>query len=134
MLLDNKYQRKAMMQEENPRSLFFRARLHALITERGISQRQLAAATKLTPQSVSNYVRGTRSLPAAEELYALAKYFGVSMESFLVPNDAQETTKDGKNIVSPALPKATLRRIAKQMERASDELKSQARELKALTD
>ena len=123
-----------MMQEENPRSLFFRSRLHALIAERGISQRQLAEATKLTPQSVSNYVRGTRSLPGAEELYALAKYFGVSMESLLGPDHAQQTAKDGKNVAPTAPPKATLRRIAKQMERSSEELKSQAEELKKLAD
>lgn len=134
MLLNNKYQRKAIMQEENPRSLFFRARLHALIAERGISQRQLAAATKLTPQSVSNYVRGTRSLPGAEELYALAKYFGVSMESLLGPDHIQQTAKDEKNIAPAAPSKAALRRIAKQIERTSEELKLRAGELKELAD
>ena len=134
MLLNNKYQQKAMTQEENPRSLFFRARLHALIAERDISQRQLAAATKLTPQSVSNYVRGTRSLPGAEELYALAKYFEVSMESFLGPKDAHEVTTGRTDPEYPALSRAKLRRIAKQIERISEELKSQAKELKGLAD
>ncbi len=114
--------------------MFFRARLGTLLAERGISQRQLAAATKLTPQSVSNYVRGTRSLPGAEELYALAKYFGVSMESLLGPNDAQQTAEDVKKVACMPPSKSALRRIAKQMERASEELKSQAKKLNELAD
>ena len=130
MPTSNKYQQKAMMQEKKTRSLFFRARLDTLLSERGISQRELAAATGLTPQSVSNYVRGTRSLPAAEELYALAKYFGVTMESFLGTTDEQ-TGEDQKK---PKPPPKRLHAAAKQLERMAAELKAQADELRRLSD
>ena len=120
------------MQEENPRSLFFRERLGTLLTERGISQRQLAAATKLTPQSISNYVRGTRSLPAAEELYALAKYFNVSMESLLGSDNDQEASKDKKVVIHAPSP-AKMRRITKQIERIAKELKSLVEEINEFT-
>ena len=130
MPTSNNYQHKAMKQEKNTRSLFFRARLDALLAERGISQRELAAATGLTPQSVSNYVRGTRSLPAAEELYALAKYFGVTMESFLGTADRQA----GKDQKKPISPPKKLREAAKRLERMAAELKTQADELRKLSD
>ena len=117
------------MQEENTRSLFFRERLGTLLAERGISQRQLAEATRLTPQSISNYMRGTRNLPAAEELYALAKYFGVTMESFLGA-DATQTTSKNIPQTSLTLPTpAKLRRVANRLERIAEDLKSQAKEL-----
>lgn len=119
-----------MTQEKNPRSLFFRTRLCALIAERGISQRQLAGATNLTPQSVSNYVRGTRSLPGAEELYALAKYFQVTMESLLEPNEAERD----RTIPLPAAHRLKLRRIAKQMKSTAEELKTQAEDLTEFAD
>ena len=116
-----------MTQEKNPRSLFFRERLANLLAERGISQRQLAEATKLTPQSISNYMRGTRTLPGAEELYALAKYFDVSMESFLQPDG---TPSDAKKKAVALIPtRAKVRRIAKRMEHTASELTSLAREL-----
>ena len=123
-----------MKQEKNPRSLFFRARLCALIAERGISQRELAAATDLTPQSVSNYVRGTRSLPGAEELYALAKYFQVTMESLLGPVEAEGGLREDKKIITASTKHLKLRRIAKLMERTAEELNTQVGELKTLTD
>lgn len=119
-----------MTQEKNKRSLFFRARLHALLTERGISQRELATATGLTPQSVSNYIRGTRSLPGAEELYVLAKYFNVTMESFLDDGDPPATKEQKKPVPSAV----KLREMAKRMEQVSAELKTQAGELKKLAD
>ena len=123
-----------MTQAKNTRSLFFRARLAALLAERGISQRELAMATQLTPQSVSNYVRGSRSLPGAEELYILARYFNVSMESLLGPDDNQEKSVHKKSATSVPVPPAKLRRIAKQIERLAEELNALVEEMKRFAD
>ena len=117
------------MQGENTRSLFFRERLANLLAERGISQRQLAEATKLTPQSISNYIRGTRNLPAAEELYALSKYFGLTMESFLGADSTKAAGKTVSQVIATPLTPTKLRRIANRLDRIAEELKSQAKEL-----
>ena len=77
-------------------------------------------------------MRGTRSLPGAEELYALAKYFNVSMESLLGPDNDQDVSKDKKVIICTP-PPAKVRRIAKQMERIAGELKLLVEEIKAFT-
>lgn len=58
----------------------------------GISQPQLAAATGLSQAGISNYLRGVRSLPRAEELYALAQHFGVTMEWLLGAADTSDAT------------------------------------------
>ena len=122
-----------MTQAKSTRSLFFRARLAALLAERGISQRELAAASQLTPQSISNYVRGSRRLPGAEELYILARYFNVSMESLLGPDNNQETPVNKKATSRVPVPPAKLRRIVKQVERLIEELQALIEEIKEFT-
>lgn len=123
-----------MSQEINQRSLFFRARLRALLGERGITQLQLAIATNLTPQSISNYVRGTRSLPGAEELFALAKFFGVSMDSFLDAGEVEALAgKSDPPSLSP-VNRSELRRVAKQVRRNSEELRAHAERLERLAN
>ena len=128
--MDNKYQQTDMSQEKNLRSLFFRVRLAALIEERGISQRQLADGTKLTPQSISNYVRGARDVPRAEELYALSKYFGVTMESFLdMPSDS-DGVGEGNAGHPSKWPNPKVERAVARLEEIVDRLRSQIEELK----
>lgn len=52
-------------------------RLAALLAEKGMSQKQLAEATSLTPAAVSRYVSGARE-PRAITIAAMAKALGVT--------------------------------------------------------
>ena len=54
----------------------------------GLTQQQLAAATGLSQSTISHYLRGTRALPRAEELFALSRHFAVTMEWLLGVDDA----------------------------------------------
>lgn len=52
-------------------------RLAILLKERGMSQKQLAEATNLTPAAVSRYINNER-IPRATTIAAIAKALGVS--------------------------------------------------------
>lgn len=108
----------------NSISVYFRARIQFLLSERGISQRQLALATGISQQSVNNYVRGVTQLPGAEELLALARYFAVPMESLLC--DGATGATDVAPPLSPTVPVATVRRAVGRMRRMSKELTAEA--------
>ena len=66
------------------------ARLTALLRERGMSQKELAEATNLTPAAVSRYVNGER-VPRAITIVALAKALGVKPADITGTADEQET-------------------------------------------
>lgn len=66
------------------------ARLTALLKERGMSQKELAEATNLTPAAVSRYVNGER-VPRAITIAALAKALGVQPADITGTADEQET-------------------------------------------
>ena len=65
----------------------FRERLTALLERDQLTQQQLATASGLAQSTISHYLRGTRALPRAEELLALARHFGVTMEWLLGVDD-----------------------------------------------
>ena len=66
------------------------ARLTALLRERGMSQKELAEATNLTPAAVSRYINGER-VPRAITIAALAKALGVKPADITGTADEQET-------------------------------------------
>lgn len=57
-------------------------RLNELLRERNISQRKLANAIEVTSATVSAWCRGIKQ-PTADNIYALAKFFGVSTDYLL---------------------------------------------------
>lgn len=65
------------MKERADMSSIVGRRLAALLSERGMSQKQLAEATNLTPAAVSRYVSGARE-PRAITIAAMAKALGVT--------------------------------------------------------
>lgn len=66
------------------------ARLSALLKERGMSQKDLAEATNLTPAAVSRYVNGER-VPRAITVASLAKALEVKPADITGTADEQET-------------------------------------------
>ncbi len=66
------------------------ARLNALLRERGMSQKELAETTNLTPAAVSRYINGER-VPRAITVAALAKALGVKPSDITGTADEQET-------------------------------------------
>lgn len=66
------------------------ARLTILMKERGMSQKQLAEATSLTPAAVSRYVNGER-VPRAITIAALAKALDVKSADITGTAEEQET-------------------------------------------
>lgn len=66
------------------------ARLAVLLREHGMSQKELAEATNLTPAAISRYINGER-VPRAITLAALAKALGVDPVDITGTADEQET-------------------------------------------
>ena len=89
-----------------------------------MSQRELATAIQLSPGAVSNYLSGGRTLPRAEELLALARYFSVSVEWLLGEDAGSGSDGDSKPAPPPKThPKATeLRAVVRQLKRLVDRL------------
>ena len=56
-------------------------RLSSLMSAKGISQSELAAASNISQGAISKYLAGTQ-FPKSRELYALSKVLGVTMESW----------------------------------------------------
>lgn len=65
------------------------AKLAVLLKERGMSQKELAAAAGLTPASVSRYVNGERD-PRALTVATLADTLGVKPSDLIGTSDEQE--------------------------------------------
>lgn len=65
-------------------------RLAKLLSERGMTQGQLAEATNLTPAAVSRYVSGARE-PRAITVTSMAKTFRVTPEDITGDETARET-------------------------------------------
>ena len=85
-----------------------------------MSQRKLATAIALSPGAVSNYLSGGRSLPRAEELLALARYFNVSVEWLLGEDGGSSSGHDGKPASSSLKPHpkaAEVRAVVRQLKR-----------------
>lgn len=57
-------------------------RLKTLLKRKGISQRELAKATGITPAQISRYLSGAR-LPRGEALVTLSNYFEVTTDYLL---------------------------------------------------
>ena len=122
------------MQEKNQVSSLFRARLQTLLSERGVSQRQVALATGLSQQTVNNYLRAVSKLPGAHELLVLSRYFGVSMEYFVVGDEGPHSDSTGKKPpkLPPVVPASEVRKAAERMDRCAEELRAEAERLKKL--
>ena len=67
------------MQEKNSLSSSFSLRLSEAISKFGIKQKDLAKAVNIREQTLSRYKSGS-CIPDTEELYRLAKFFGVTMD------------------------------------------------------
>lgn len=67
-------------------------RLTILLKERGMSQKELAEATNLTPAAISRYINGDRT-PRAITIAALAQALGVKPADITGTADEQETDK-----------------------------------------
>ena len=124
-----------MAQEKTQISLLFRARLQTLLSERGVSQRQVALATGLSQQTVNNYLRAVSKLPGAHELLALSRYFGVSMEYFVVGDEGTHSGPASKKAskLPPVVPASEVRRAAERMDRYAEEIRAEADRLKKLS-
>ena len=124
-----------IVQEKNQISSLFRARLQNLLSERGVSQRQVALATGLSQQTVNNYLRAVSKLPGAHELLALSQYFGVPMEYFVVEEEETHLGSSGNKPVKlpPTIPASEVRRAAERMDRHASELRAEAERLKKLS-
>ena len=124
-----------MSQQENPVSLFFRAKLQSLLDEKGVSQRQLALATGVSQQTVNNYLRGVTKLPGAEELLSLSRYFGIPMEHFLTTPIEDTSNLRGKKLsASPrSIPALEVQRAAERMRRQAENLLEEAERLKKIS-
>lgn len=68
------------MQEESIRTLFTE-RIRQLMELHGVKQAELATAVGVTQGAVSGWCGG--AIPKGDQLYQLAQFFGVSMESML---------------------------------------------------
>ena len=66
------------------------ARLSALLRGRGMTQKELAEATNLTPAAISRYINGER-VPRAITIAALAKALEVKPADITGTSDEQET-------------------------------------------
>ena len=66
------------------------ARLTTLLRERGMSQKELAEATNLTPAAICRYVKGER-VPKAITIAALSKALGVKPEDITGTTEEQKT-------------------------------------------
>lgn len=76
-------------------------RLATLLSERGMTQKQLAEATNLTPAAVSRYVSGARE-PRAVTVAAMAKALGVEPSDITGDAAARETDEAIKLIARNA--------------------------------
>jgi transcriptional regulator with XRE-family HTH domain len=85
------------LEEERMGNLIGR-RLAALLEERGMSQKQLAEATNLTPAAVSRYVSGARE-PRAITIAALAKALEVSPAD-ITGTDVDKETDDAVRLIA----------------------------------
>ena len=105
----------------------FRERLTALLAREGLTQQQLAAATGLSQSTISHYLRGTRALPRAEELFALSRHFAVTMEWLLGVEDAAlpaNPVADTKAV--PAVDNAALLQVADTLHEQVERLRQMA--------
>ena len=105
----------------------FRERLTTLLGREGLTQQQLAAATGLSQSTISHYLRGTRALPRAEELFALSRHFAVTMEWLLGVDDTVLPTNLGANVKAvPAADNAALLQVAEALHEQVERLRQLA--------
>ena len=76
----------------------FALNLRELMTEKGISQQQLAKAIYKTRQTVSQYINGV-SEPGYSTLVQIANYFNVSVDYLLGVTSAKSTDTTVQDIV-----------------------------------
>lgn len=65
-------------------------RLKTLLKRKGISQRELARETGITPAQISRYMSGARK-PSGKTLITLSNYFGVTTD-YLLGYEGQESS------------------------------------------
>jgi transcriptional regulator with XRE-family HTH domain len=80
------------MQEKTSTNVHFGAALTRVLDKKALNDAQLARAVGCTPTAIGNYKNGR--VPRAEELYRIARFFSVSMESLLT-GTAQPSADDG---------------------------------------
>ena len=120
------------MQAEKFQSLIFRARLAHRLEERGMTQLALAKAAGVSHATISNYLRGARTSPRAEEVLAMARVLEVTMEWLLGAGEESDkpTLKVGPGALaraeqpSPlcAVPEAELRDLVRRLREQADQL------------
>lgn len=71
----------------------FKKNLAKLIKERGISARELSRQTGIAQSTLNNFLAG-KSPSNPEQIHALAKFFGTSMEQILFSTDDRPPTLD----------------------------------------
>ena len=81
-------------------------------------------------------MRAVSKLPGAHELLVLSRYFGVSMEYFVVSDEGPHSDSTGKKqSKSPSVvPASEVRRAAERMDRCAEELRAEAERLKKLSE
>ncbi|MDR1305081.1 MAG: helix-turn-helix transcriptional regulator [Verrucomicrobiales bacterium] len=81
------------MQYKKSKKVDFAGRFLELMEASGKTQKELASIFNVSESSLINWKRG--QLPKSEELYQIARCFGVSMEWLLTGSDADA---DGDNL------------------------------------
>lgn len=76
----------------------FASRLTLLLRQRGLSQKDLAESTGLTPAAISRYVNGER-MPRAIVLAKIAKTLGVQTED-LTGTDAEQEVDEAVQLIA----------------------------------
>lgn len=72
----------------------FGKRLSYILTECGITQRQLSAMCEISEVTIGRYIKGSRT-PGAEEVVTIAKALGVSTDYLLgMPESKEMTVKE----------------------------------------
>jgi len=59
-------------------------RLKAVLAEKGVTNKELAEALKIAPQTVSRWCTNDIQ-PSVEKLYAISKYLKIDVRELLIP-------------------------------------------------
>lgn len=71
----------------------FGKRLSGILTDRGITQRQLSEMCKVSEVSISRYINGSR-VPRGTDVVAIAKALGVGIDYLLGLTEKEMTVKE----------------------------------------
>jgi transcriptional regulator with XRE-family HTH domain len=63
-------------------------RIKAVLAEKGVTNKELAEALGIAPQTVSRWCTNDMQ-PSIEKLYSISKYLKVDVREFLIPTQGQ---------------------------------------------